>query len=70
MIPLDFLQVRARSGIGKNNLPGGPDPQGPTDPLEAQGSLRKRHPRRGDLEPAGFQMLDESQPPQAKGDTG
>jgi hypothetical protein len=52
MIPLDFLQVRARSGIGKNDLPGGPGPQGPTDPLEAQGGLRERHPRRGHLEPA------------------
>jgi hypothetical protein len=70
MIPLDFLQVRARSGIGKKDLPGGPGPQGPTDPLEAQGGLRERHPRRGHLEPAGLQVLDESQPPQAKGDTG
>ena len=33
-----FLQVRARSGIGKNDLQGGLGPQGPTDPLEAQGA--------------------------------
>ena len=38
MIPLDFLHVRTRSGIGKKHLPGGPRPQGPVDPLEAQGA--------------------------------
>ena len=34
MVPLDCLQVRARSGIGKNDLPGRPGPQGPPNPLE------------------------------------
>src|SRR3989442_15646456 len=70
MIPLDFLHVRTRRGIGKNDLSGSPGPQGPADPLEAQRGFRQGHPRRRHLEPAGLQVLEESQPPQAKGETG
>jgi hypothetical protein len=42
MIPLDFLHVRPRRGIGKNDLSGSPGPQGPADPLEAQESAKFR----------------------------
>ena len=50
MIPLNFLHVRARSGIGENDLPGGPGPQGPADTLETQRSLGEGHPRRSHLD--------------------
>src|SRR5438132_5951445 len=70
MIPLDFRHVRARSRIGKNNLPGGPGPQGPTHPLEAPGGFRQGLPRRGPLEPASVEVLDEGQPPQTQSETG
>ena len=70
MIPLNFRHIRARSGIGTNDLPGSPGPQGPADPLEAQGRLRQGHPRRGHLEPARVEVLDEGQPPQTKRETG
>ena len=70
MIPLDFLHVRPRRGIGKNDLSGSPGPQGPADPLEAQRGFRQGHPRRRHLEPASFEVLEESQPPQAKAETG
>ena len=70
MIPLNFRHIRARSGIGTNDLPGGPGPQGPADPLEAQGRLRQGHLRRGHLEPARVEVLDEGQPPQTKRETG
>ena len=70
MIPFDFLQVRARGGLGKKYLPDGPGPQGSADPLETQGRLWESHPGRRHLEPAGLQVLKEGQAPQAKGDTG
>jgi hypothetical protein len=70
MVPLNFLQVRARSGIGKNDLPRRPGPQGPAKQLEAQRGFRQGHPRRGDLKPAGLQMLEEGQTPQAERETG
>ena len=70
MIPLDFLHVRTRRGIGKNDLSGSPGPQGPAAPLEAQRGFRQGHPRRRHLEPASFEVLEESQPPQAKAETG
>ena len=70
MIPLDLRHVHTRSGIRKDDLPGGPGPYGPADPLEAQGGLWERHPHRGHLEPAGLQVFQEGQPPHAKGDTG
>jgi len=69
-ISRDFRHVRTRSGIGQNDLPGGPGPQGPTNPLEAQGCFWRGHPRRGHLQPTSVEMLHESQPPQAKGDLG
>ena len=56
--------------IGKNDLSGSPGPQGPADPLEAQRGFRQGHPRRRHLEPASFEVLEESQPPQAKAETG
>jgi hypothetical protein len=70
MISLNFRHILARSGIGKNDLSGDPGPHGPADPLEAQGSLRQGHPRRGPLEPAHVEVLDEGQPPQTKRETG
>jgi len=70
MIPFDFLQVRPRSGLGKNDLPCDPRPHSSTDPLEAQGSFRQSDPRRGHLEPGSGEGVEESQPPQAQGDTG
>ena len=70
MIPFDFLQVRPRSGLGKNDLPCDPRPHSSTDPLEAQGSFRQSDPRRGHLEPGSGEVVEESQPPQAQGDTG
>ena len=66
MIPLDFCQVRPWSGLGKNDLPRRPGPQGPADPLEAQGGFRQGYPRRGHLEPVGCEVVDESQPPQTR----
>ena len=70
MIPLDFLHVRPRCGIGHNDLPSSPCPQGTANPLEAQGGFRQGHPRRGHLEPASGEVLNEGQTPQTKGDTG
>jgi hypothetical protein len=70
MLPLDFRHVRTRTRIGKNDLPCGPRPQGPTAPLEAPRGFRQRHPRRGHLEPAGLWVLEESQAPYAQRHTG
>jgi hypothetical protein len=70
MLPLDFRHVRTRTCIGPNDLPCGPRPPGPTAPLEAQRGFRQRHPRRGSLEPAGLQGLEEGQAPYAQRHTG
>ena len=67
---LDFPQVRASGSIGKNDLPGGPGPQGPSYPLEAQRGFRQGHSRRGHLEPTSFEVVDKSQSPQTKRETG
>ena len=70
MIPLDFLHIRTRGGIGKNDLPGSPSPQGPAHPLEAQRGFRQGHSRRGHVQPAGLHGLEEHSPPQTQGETG
>jgi hypothetical protein len=66
MIPLNVRQVRTRTRMGKNDLPCGPRPQGPTAPLEAQRGCRQRDPGRTPLEPAGLQGRAEGQAPPAK----
>ena len=70
MIPLDFLHIRTRSGIGKKDLPSSPSPQGPAHPLEAQRGFRQGHSRRGHVQPAGLHVLEEPKPPQTQGETG
>ena len=69
MIPLDFLHVRPRCGIGQNDLPGRPCPQGTANPPEAQGASG-RDTRRGHLEPTSGEVLNKGQAPQTKGETG
>src|SRR5437764_14971548 len=61
---LDFPQVRASGSIGKNDLPGGPGPQGPSYPLQAQRRFSQGHSRRPHLEPTSSEVADKSQSPQ------